>query len=231
VLKDPTTYEHILPSLVGNKRLVPMSNQAGKSSLKARLIAANINYQDSDQRLDEILTEIKTREDRGFSYDLAEASFELLALRILDRVPNYFDVKRYKVTMERRKNKYNKSVTLSEAVVVVKIGTKKVLSVSESLDEAGSDRGPVNALAKAITKDLGEYQNLIDDIKLVDFKVAIISGGLGAVTRVLIDSEDSNGVRWSTVGVSANIIDASYQALIDAINWKLFMIGAKQLEC
>ena len=131
--------------------------------------------------------------------------------------------------MERRKNKYNESVTLSEAVVVVKIGEKKVLSVSESMDKRGMDRGPVNALAKAITKDLGPYQKLIDDIKLVDFKVGIISVGLGAVTRVLIDSEDSEGVRWSTVGVSPNIIDASYQALIDAINWKLFRCGAEKL--
>ena len=229
VLKDPTTYEHIIPGLVGNKRIVPMSNQAGKSNLKTRLRAANIVFEESDERLNWILKEIKEREDRGFSYDLAEASFELLALKHLSLLPTYFDVKRYKVTMERRKNKYNKSVTLSEAVVVVKIGDKKVLSVSESMDYRGMDRGPVNALAKAITKDLGPYQKLIDDIKLVDFKVGIISGGLGAVTRVLIDSEDSTGLRWSTVGVSANIIDASYQALIDAINWKLFQRGAEKL--
>ena len=129
--------------------------------------------------------------------------------------------------MERRKNKYNESVTLSEATVALKIGNKKVLSVSESLDEAGSDRGPVNALARAISKDLGPYQSFIDDIKLVDFKVRITSGGVGAVTRVLIDSEDSSGNRWSTVGVSANIIDASFQALIDALNWKLMKNNVK----
>ena len=79
----------------------------------------------------------------------------------------------------------------------------------------------MNALARAISKDIGPYQSYIDDIKLVDFKVRITSGGVGAVTRVLIDSEDTDGTRWSTVGVSANIIDASFQALIDALNWKL----------
>ena len=89
------------------------------------------------------------------------------------------------------------------------------------MDEYGKDRGPINALAKAIAKDLGPYQSTIDDIKLVDYKVRITSGGVGAVTRVLIDSEDSNGKRWSTVGVSTNIVDASFQALLDSILWKL----------
>ena len=127
----------------------------------------------------------------------------------------------YRVTVERRKNKYDRMVSLSEAVVVVKIGDKKMLSVSESMDETGSDRGPVNALAKALAKDLGPYQSLIDDIRLVDFKVRITQGGTEAVTRVIIDSEDGQGRRWSTVGVSANIVDASFEALLDAILWKL----------
>ena len=221
VLKDPTTYEHIDPAKVGNKRIIPMSNQAGKSNLIARLADAGITVEREDPKLSLILSEIKTREESGFSYDLAQASFELLAHKILGSIPNYFEVKRYRVMMERRKNKYNEIITLSEAVVVLKIGNKKVLSVSESMDEDGSDRGPVNALARAIGKDLGPYQAYIDDIKLVDFKVRITSGGVGAVTRVLIDSEDSQGTRWSTVGVSANIIDASYQALLDSLNWKL----------
>ena len=221
VLKDPTTYEHVNPGIVGNKRIIPMSNQAGKSNLISRLEDAGIIVKIGDPKLNVILSEIKTREDAGYTYDLAQASFELLAHEILGSMPKYFQVKRYRVMMERRKNKYNKIVTLSEAVVVLKIGNKKVLSVSESMDEEGSDRGPVNALALAIGKDLGPYQAYIDDIKLVDFKVRITSGGVGAVTRVLIDSEDSEGTRWSTVGVSANIIDASYQALLDSLNWKL----------
>ena len=99
-------------------------------------------------------------------------------------LPEFFEVKRYKVTVERRKNKYNKMISLSEAVVVVKIDGEKKLSVSESLDSTGSDRGPVNALAKALAKDLGPYQAAIDDMHLVDFKVRITQGGTEAVTRV-----------------------------------------------
>src|SRR5690606_35501469 len=116
--------------------------------------------------------------------------------------------------------KYDRMITLSEAVVVVKVGGEKKLSVSESMDVSGSDRGPVNALSKALAKDLGPYQSLIEDMRLVDFKVRITAGGTEAVTRVIIDSEDSHGRQWSTVGVSPNIVDASFQALLDAINWK-----------
>ena len=141
-------------------------------------------------------------------------------------MPEFFEVKRYKVTVERRKNKYDRMVSLSEAVVVVKIDGEKKLSVSESLDEHGSDRGPVNALAKALAKDLGTYQALVEDIRLVDFKVRITQGGTEAVTRVIIDSEDGAGRRWSTVGVSANIVDASFEALLDAVIWKLVRDGA-----
>ncbi|MFT5007270.1 MAG: 2-isopropylmalate synthase, partial [Paracoccaceae bacterium] len=122
---------------------------------------------------------------------------------------------------ERRRNKQNEMVTLSEAVVAVKIAGEKVLSVSDSVDEHGSDSGPVNALSKALSKDLGPYQACIDDMRLVDFRVRITNGGTEAVTRVIIDSEDGQGRRWSTVGVSANIVDASFEALLDAILWKL----------
>lgn len=145
----------------------------------------------------------------------------MLARDELGQRPRFFEVKRYKVTVERRKNKYDHMVSLSEAVVVVKVDGEKKLSVSESMDEAGSDRGPVNALAKALAKDLGRYQGAIDDMRLVDFKVRITQGGTEAVTRVVIDSEDGQGRRWSTVGVSPNIVDASFEALLDAINWKL----------
>ncbi|TVS01172.1 MAG: citramalate synthase, partial [Rhodobacteraceae bacterium] len=149
----------------------------------------------------------------------------LLARRALGQVPDFFEVKRYRVTVERRKNKYNQMVTLSEAVVVVKIGDEKKLSVSESMDVEGHDRGPVNALSKALAKDLGPYQAAIDDMKLVDFKVRITQGGTEAVTRVIIDSEDGQGRRWSTVGVSPNIVDASFEALLDAVIWKFLRDG------
>ena len=221
ILKDPSTYEHIDPTAVGNARVIPMSNQAGQSNLRRRLAEAGLEVEPGDPALARILDEIKEREDRGYTYDSAQASFELLARRELGRLPDFFEVKRYKVTVERRKNKYDKMVSLSEAVVVVKIDGEKKLSVSESMDELGSDRGPVNALAKALAKDLGKYQSAIDDMRLVDFKVRITQGGTEAVTRVIIDSEDGSGRRWSTVGVSPNIVDASFEALLDAIAWKL----------
>ncbi|MBP9182137.1 MAG: citramalate synthase, partial [Fuscovulum sp.] len=161
------------------------------------------------------------REDQGYAYDGAQASFELVARRELGLCPDFFEVKRYRVTVERRKNRYDRMISLSEAVVVVKIGGRKMMSVSDSMDETGQDRGPVNALAKALAKDLGPWQACIDDMKLVDFKVRITNGGTEAVTRVIIDSEDGQGRRWSTVGVSPNIVDASFEALLDAIQWKL----------
>ncbi len=221
IAKDPSLYEHVAPETVGNARIVPMSNQAGQSNLRARLQGMGITVAKGDPRLARILDEIKEREDRGYSYDTAQASFELVARAALDQLPSFFEVKRYRVTVERRKNKYNRMVSLSEAVVVVKIGDEKRLSVSESLDETGSDRGPVNALSKALAKDLGPFQAAIDDMHLVDFKVRITQGGTEAVTRVIIDSEDGQGRRWSTVGVSANIVDASFEALLDAVTWKL----------
>ena len=221
ILKNPKTYEHISPELVGNHRVIPMSNQAGLSNLKKRLFDCGIDFKEDNSKLIEILRIIKEKEDQGYSYDVAGASFELLALKLLNQMPIFFNVKRYRVGVERRKNKYNKSVSLSEAVVVVEIDGKKKLSVSESLDELGNDRGPVNALAGALAKDLGKYQDIISDMKLIDYKVRITAGGTEAVTRVLIDSEDSEGRRWSTIGVSPNIVDASFQALLDAMNWKI----------
>ena len=221
ILKDPQTYEHVDPALVGNDRIIPMSNQAGQSNLRARLVAAGLTVDPGDPRLGRILQTVKEREDQGYAYDSAQASFELLARRALGLMPDFFEVKRYRVTVERRKNKYDRMVSLSEAVVVVKIGDRKMLSVSESMDETGTDRGPVNALAKALAKDLGPYQAVIDDLRLVDFKVRITQAGTEAVTRVIIDSEDGQGRRWSTVGVSANIVDASFEALLDSIFWKL----------
>ncbi|CUH84800.1 citramalate synthase [Thalassovita mediterranea] len=226
ILKDPSTYEHIDPASVGNARIIPMSNQAGQSNLRRRLADAGIAVEAGNPALARILEVIKAREAEGYTYDSAQASFELLARRELGELPAFFEVKRYKVTVERRKNKYNKMVSLSEAVVVVKVDGEKKLSVSESLDETGSDRGPVNALAKALAKDLGRYSEVLADMRLVDFKVRITQGGTEAVTRVIIDSEDGEGRRWSTVGVSANIVDASFDALLDAINWKILHCGA-----
>ncbi|MBD3786581.1 MAG: citramalate synthase [Sphingomonadales bacterium] len=226
ILKDPTTYEHVDPALVGNTRLIPMSNQAGQSNLRARLGGMGIEIDPKDPRLVQILDEIKVREDRGYAYDGAQASFELVARRALGLLPSFFEVERYRVTVERRRDAQGRMIHLSEAVVVVNIGGQRTLSVSEGIVADGSDGGPVNALSKALAKDLGPYQGAIEDMKLVDFRVRITQGGTEAVTRVIIDSEDSHGLRWSTVGVSPNIVDASFEALLDAILWKLAHDGA-----
>ncbi|MDH3665989.1 MAG: citramalate synthase [Paracoccaceae bacterium] len=226
IVKDPATYEHVEPEAVGNERVIPMSNQAGRSNLIERLNKAGIEADPKDKRLARLLALVKEREDQGFSYDSAQASFELLARRSLDQLPRYFDVDRYRVSIERREEP-DGPVTVSEAVVVVHVDGERMISASESVDpETHADQGPVNALARALRKDLGRYQSYIDDLHLVDFKVRIIGAGTEAVTRVLIDSADAAGNSWSTVGVSPNIVDASFQALEDAVITKLMLAGA-----
>ena len=217
VAKDPSLYEHVPPGSVGNERIVPMSNQAGQSNLRKRLASAGIEVEAGDPVLGRLLTEVKEREARGYSYDTAQASFELLARRTLGSLPTYFEIERYRVIIDRDPSGGHRS----EATVVARLNGERVLSVSESLDEEGADAGPVNALARALQRDLGPYQSIIDDMDLVDFKVRITDGGTDAVTRVVIDCEDGQRRRWSTVGVSPNIIDASFEALVDAIMWKI----------
>ncbi len=230
ILKDPTTYEHVDPTVVGNERVIPMSNQAGQSNLRKRLTDAGLQVEKGDARLAQILNTVKEREDQGYAYDSAQASFELIARKILGMLPAFFEIKRYRVTVERRRNKRNEMVSISEAVVVAQIGGEKVLSVSESMDPECGDQGPVNALSRALAKDLGPYQDCIDDMRLVDYKVRITGRGTDAVTRVIIDSEDGQGRRWSTVGVSANIVDASFEALLDAMIWKLIRDGVQPVK-
>ena len=226
IVKNPTTYEHIPPETVGNERVIPMSNQAGRSNLVDRLTKAGIEVTKDDKRLGPLLTLVKEREDRGFAYDSAGASFEMLARRSLNLMPKFFEVERYRVSVERRTNAKGEEVTVSEAIVVVHVGAERMISASESQDPVSKqDQGPVNALSRALFKDLGPYQAVIDGLKLVDFKVRILDGGTEAVTRVLIDSTDAQGGVFSTVGVSANVVDASFQALEDAVLTCLLRAG------
>ena len=214
LLKDPKTYEHVDPLAVGNKRKVMVSDQGGKSNFLAELSRRGIAVAKSDSRLDTLIALVKDREAQGYAYEAADASFELLARRTLGEVPEFFRVDSFRASVERRYNAAGKLVTLSEAVVKVSIDGVQHMSVAEG-------QGPVNALDIALRKDLGRYQSEIEDLELVDYKVRILNGGTEAITRVLIESTDETGARWWTVGVSDNIIDASFQALMDSITYKL----------
>jgi len=211
--KEPETYEHVPPESVGNRRQVLVSDQAGKSNLIAALQRTGLEVSKDDPRLDGLLRDVKEREALGYAYDGADASFELLARRALGSVPKYFDVLSFRVIVEERDKEM-----ISEAVVKVKVDGQVYLN-------AGEGNGPVNALDVALRKDLGKYQRFIDDMELADFKVRILNGGTGATTRVLIESRDGRGNRWFTVGVSPNIVDASFQALSDALVYKLVREG------
>ena len=227
IAKNPATYEHVEPSLVGNERVVPMSNQAGRANLRQRLGEAGISVDKDDPRLGELLALVKEREDAGFAYDSAAASFDILAHRFLGSLPRYFEVEQFRIIVERRFNALNEIVTVSEAVARTRENGSVRTSFFESTNGGRqADQGPVDALYHALRQDLGRYQSYIDDMKLVDYRVRILTSGTEAVTRVLIDSADAEGATWSTVGVSANIVDASFQALSDAITYKLLRDGA-----
>ena len=214
ILKEPETYEHVKPEYVGNDRRVMVSDQGGKSNFIDMLSKRGIKVDKNNPKLDSLISIVKEKEAGGFAYEAADASFELLALRYLGTVPKFFDVDSFRVQVERRYNAKSEIITVSEAVVKLTIDGQSVLSVAEG-------QGPVNALDNALRKDLGKFQTQIDDLELVDYKVRILNGGTEAITRVLIDSIDREGNRWTTVGVSDNIIDASFQALLDSINYKL----------
>ena len=230
ILKDPATYEHVKPETVGNKRRVLVSEQAGKSNLLAELDRSGLIAElaelgiviaKDDPRIARLLDEVKTRESKGFAYENAEASFALLARRILGTVPAYFDVTQFDVNVEQRINPAGQRVTVTMAVVKVTVDGNSLISAAEG-------NGPVNALDLALRKDLGKYQKYIDGLELTDYRVRILDGGTEAVTRVLIESRDETGERWTTVGVSPNIIDASFQALMDSIVYKLVKSGAEE---
>ncbi|TVR06485.1 MAG: citramalate synthase [Salinarimonadaceae bacterium] len=220
VLKDPKTYEHIDPESVGNIRRVLVSDQGGKSNVRAELERIGIDLEKNDARLSRVLEELKRKEAAGYAYEGADASFYLLVKRVLGEAPDYFDVDRFSVNVERRFNAIGELVTVAEAIVKVKLDGETLISAAEG-------NGPVNALDLALRKDLGKYQGFIEDLELVDYKVRIFQGGTDAVTRVLIESTDRDGERWTTVGVSPNIIDASFEALLDSIVYKLLVRGAK----
>ncbi|MCZ7659125.1 MAG: citramalate synthase [Xanthobacteraceae bacterium] len=219
ILKEPATYEHVAPEAVGNIRKLLVSDQGGRSNVLAELERIGLTVDRGDPRVVRLLDTVKEREAKGYAYEAADASFELLARRTLGTVPAYFDVVQFDVTVEQRYNALGERVTVAMAVVKVKVGNETLISAAEG-------NGPVNALDLALRKDLGKYQPYIEGLSLSDYRVRILNSGTGAVTRVLLESKDEAGARWTTIGVSANVIDASFQALMDSIIYKLVKAGA-----
>jgi 2-isopropylmalate synthase len=212
VLKHPDTYEHVDPAAVGNHRRVLVSELSGKSNVvwKAREYGIDIDRDTPDSR--RILDQLKALEDQGFQFEGAEASFELLMERALGRHQPYFALEAYRVIVEEQTTAGD---PVAEATVRV-----RVRDVLEHTAAAGN--GPVNALDHALRKALEEFYPSLKTVRLLDYKVRILdeSKGTGAKTRVLITSGDGEET-WGTVGVADNIIEASWQALVDSIEYKL----------
>ena len=218
VQKDPKTYEHINPEEVGNSRNIVVSDQSGKSNIISRLKTIGIEIEESDPKIKKLLDEVKDREFIGYSYDGADASFELLARRIISKIPRYILIKEYDVSVK----KDSSGVIVSSAKAQLEVDGEKIMCTGEG-------NGPVNALDNAIRQNvdrLNKYSKYLKDLKLVDYKVRILNTGTEAITRVSIESTDSKGKNWFTIGVSANIIDASFKALVDSLDYKLFKDNA-----
>ena len=214
VLKDPKTYEHIDPSLVGNTRNIIVSDQAGKSNIMSRLNKYGIKIDKNDPKIQTLLNEVKDREFIGYSYDGADASFELLARRLLGEIPKYLTISKYDVSV--KKESEDKIVSFAKAHILV--DGKEIVC-------EGEGNGPVNALDNAIrsnVENVGKYSKYLKDLKLLDYKVRILNTGTNATTRVSIESTDREGKSWFTIGVSPNIIEASFKALIDSLDYKLY---------
>jgi 2-isopropylmalate synthase len=221
VQKDPKTYEHVDPASVGNQRHVVVSDQAGRSNVLSRLAEAGIDVDSADKRISRLVEDVKAREFEGYTYDGAEASFELLARRALGEVPTFYTVESFRSEVERRFNARGDVTTISQAVVKMQIGGEPTMQVAEG-------NGPVNALDEAVRKALLPKYPELEEMRLVDFKVRILTPqqATAAVTRVMIESSDETGQRWGTVGISPNIIDAAWEALDDAIVHKLLRARA-----
>lgn len=222
IAKDPSSYEHIDPALVGNARTVVMSDQAGRANVLERLARLGIEVDRKDPAIAKLVDQVKENEFSGYAYDTAEASFELLARRALGEVPEYFALSSFRVIDERRYNAKGELVTMSEATIKVVVNDEDHAVVAEG-------NGPVNALDQALRKALIHDYPVLEGVELIDYRVRIIDptdhgakSGTDAVTRVLIESADNHGHKWRTVGVSGNIIDASYNALYDGLCYYLF---------
>lgn len=212
--KNSKSYEHIQPELIGNKRRIMMSDQAGRSNVISKIKEIGLDIDDKNTIINNLVEEVKLLESKGYAYDNADASFEILVKRSLNIIPNYFQLKSFKV-FDELKNLTDKNIISQAEISIIIDGQEQ---------EAKADgRGPVNALDKALRSVLAKKYPILDDISLSDYKVTILdsSDGTKAKTRVEIRSKDKSGLEWTTIGVSQNIVEASFKALRDSINYRL----------
>jgi 2-isopropylmalate synthase len=216
VEKNPLTYEHIQPELIGNQRRIVISDQSGLSNVLHYAAKFGINLSKQDVTCRQILDQLKILENKGYQFEAAEASFELLMRSILAPGKQLFLLKGFQVHCNIQQEADNPA---SKALATIKVEVD-----GENLLEVAEGNGPVAALDSALRKALRKFYPQIADFYLADYKVRILDGGMGtaAKTRVLVES--SNGVkRWTTVGVSANILDASYQAVVEGLEYGLLL--------
>jgi 2-isopropylmalate synthase len=212
IRKRDTTYQHIQPERVGNRQRVLISDLSGESNILYKAAEFKIDLESKDPKIREILDHLKQLENQGFQFEGAEGSFEILMKKALGQHKKFFELMGFRVIVEKQKEE---EPSLSEATIMVRVGDR----VEHT---AAVGNGPVNALDNALRKALETFYPELKEVKLLDYKVRILSSkdGTGAQTRVLIESGDGKS-KWGTVGVSENIIQASWQALVDAIDYKL----------
>jgi 2-isopropylmalate synthase len=217
ILKDSRTYEHIDPQLVGNEQRVLLSDQAGKSNIIFKAKELGYNLGKEDPTVNTLLKELKQKESMGYEYSVADASFELMLLKALGKPLDYFNFQNFFVVDAKREEDPE---PFTEATVIINVK-------GQIEHTAATGMGPVNALDRALRKGLERFYPQLGEVRLLDFKVRVLSGavrdtgGTASFVRVLIETGDKHE-RWTTMGVSHNIIEASWQAVVDAINYKLF---------
>jgi len=211
IMKNPLTYEHIEPNLVGNHRRVLVSELGGKTGILLRAKALNYDLSKTDPQTKKILDLVQSLEHKGFQFEAAEASFQILMKRALKKFDNFFELEGFKVVIEKNQDK---KIT-SEAIIKV-----RVKGVREHTAAEGD--GPINALDNALRKALKAFYPSLSKMHLSDFKVRVLDekAGTAARVRVLIQSQDKDDI-WNTIGVHENIIEASWQALADSVEYKL----------
>jgi 2-isopropylmalate synthase len=220
VKRNAKLYEHVEPNLVGNERFLVISQQAGKATIKSYLSDLGVEGDISDEQIVDLIEEVKDREFSGYFYDGAEASFKLLVLYKLGQVPNYFNLISYTVVEEKRTELSGDPFQTSKVMVRLQVGDDEFSAEAEGY-------GPIHAMDLALREALSPVYSSLGHIKLVDYKVRVLTPreGASAVARVVIDSMDEQGHQWSTVGVSKDILDASFEALFDSMVYKLLRTG------